>query len=725
MKKIIALLLACVMLFSMASCNLIPSGNANQTTAAETTAATTPAETTPAATTPAETTPAETTPAETTTEEHIHEYVISEKESKKAKCTTDGLDVGICSCGAREERVVEALGHNMKVQSERKPSCTESGTTIYKCSRCTTREYVTADALGHNYEEATDPSRVIRCLNEGCTSCQWPTTSNGTHTEALTFNFTAEDEAEIETMYQELKALLEASPRYDATLHGFAEEGALADDFAAIDAKHTEYYELIMNAVSQRQLAEIAYYCNMKDETLKETNAYMMDYYTAIVAQFYTLSRPFYDSCYREFYYQGMSEEEINAFLFDSDAISNPEYTALKERNNEIETELLALSAGDRSTKLPEMYAEFAANNNKMAQIMGYEIYLEYAYENVYGREYTYQDAAELSEYVKVYLSPVFNQIYRMYQGMSSASGTDRERYENQTKYSFFSNYEGNAYVNDYIDLLAFTSNPDKQYSFSDEFDKLMSDGNMFRGQYQGAFVTTITGVNIPIAYFGSGYDSASTIVHEFGHFMNEIYSANVAEANNNFSQSYDLLEMHSQGNELLYLCYLEENVDYSEVTESLIRLDSLVNMLYAIMAGMTIDTFERAIYLDTYTGLNADIIMADGTITQDEYKSLYKSICADYGVESLLGTYWEYGMTITSPCYYVSYSISAIAVLQLYEVAKTDGFDVAKDAYLKLFTYVDEDPMMNFEGVLEYAGLLSFNDEQLYINLNEYFLKK
>ena len=74
--------------------------------------------------------------------------------------------------------------------------------------------------------------------------------------------------------------------------------------------------------------------------------------------------------------------------------------------------------------------------------------------------------------------------------------------------------------------------------------------------------------------------------------------------------------------------------------------------------------------------------------------------------------------MTITSPCYYVSYSVSALSVLQLYEMENRSGFDAAKDAYLKLFTYVDEKPEMTMSEILAYAGMLSVTDEQLYINL-------
>ena len=652
---------------------------------------------------------------------HEHNFELSETDSKPATCTEAGIEVKICSCGERQETPIDALGHDLRVAMQTNPTCTSNGSTDYKCAKCGKMQYNNVEATGHNYEEtSSEPSRVRRCLNEGCTSCAWGEYESK-YTEQLTFKFTKEDEATIEAKYQEVKALVESAPKYDAALHGYAETGALADEFANVDAIHTELYDLVLYAISQEQLATVAYYCNMKDAELEETYSYMMDYKTNIIAQFYTLSQPFYDSCYRDFYYYGMTEEEIKAFLFDSNAISNPEYTALKERNNAIEAEFLALSSGDQKKKLPELYDEFVDNNNKMAQLMGYENYLEYAYENVYGRDYTYQDAARLSDYAKTYIAPVFADVYRAWSGFSNATADVKEAYYAQNTKPFFENLDGNTLVNEYIDLMAFTSNPDKTISFSDEFNKLMGDGNMFRGEYDGAFVTTIYSENLPIAYFGKGYDNAFTVIHEFGHYMNEIYSGEIY-VDSDYSQSYDLLEMHSQGNELLYLCYLEDNSGYSRDAMAMVRSYALVNMLYSAIAGFTIDTFEQAIYLDSYDGLGAEEIMADDTITADEYDTLYTYICTDYGVEKMLDGYWEYGMTITSPCYYVSYSVSSISVLQLYEVAKTDGFEVAKDQYLKLFTYVDENPEQGMNEIMTYAGMLSFKDEQLYIQLNQYF---
>ena len=652
---------------------------------------------------------------------HVHEFEVSVTDSKAGTCTEAGVEVKVCSCGEKQETPIEATGHDFRVSMETKPTCTSKGSTDYKCAKCGKMQYTNIEAVGHNYEEtSSEPSRVRRCLNEGCTDCVWGEYENK-YADQLTFRFTEEDETAIEAKYQEIKALVESAPAYDPALHGYAETGELAEAFAAVDAVHTELYDLVMYAMSQQQLARVAYYCDMKNTELEETYSYMMDYQTNLIAQFYTLSQPFYDSCYRDFYYYGMTEEEIKAFLFDSNAISNPEYTALKERNNAIEVEFLALSTGEQKERLPELYDEFADNNNKMAQLLGYDNYLEYAYENVYDRDYTYQEAAQLSEYAKAYIAPVFTDQYKAWSGFSGAADEIKDIFYAQMSNPFFEDLNGNTLVNDYIDTMAFASNPDKTVSFSDEFNKLMGDGNMFRGEYNGAFVTTIYSENLPIAYFGKGYDDCFTVVHEFGHYMNEVYCGEIYE-DADYAQSYDLLEMHSQGDELLYLCYLEEYSGYSRDAIVMIRSYAMVNMLYSAIAGFTIDTFEQAIYLDRYEGLGAEEIMADGTITADEYDTLYTYICTDYGVENVLDGYWEYGMTITSPCYYVSYSVSAVSVLQLYEVAKTRGLEAAKEQYLKLFTYVDEDPEMGMSDILAYAGMLSYEDEQLYIRLHQYF---
>ena len=643
---------------------------------------------------------------------HVHEFVT---ETKQPNCSLPGKETKTCACGVVEvNEIGEALGHNYKVVSVTEPSCNSTGGTKYKCSRCGYSYTDTTPATGHNFGPLVESSRLIPCLNDFCSYAKLPD-GNGKYNDVIVYKLTDEDLAAFDSIFAELDLIISAADAYDPALHGYAEGSATHDAYLVMEAKYEELYDVLEYVVMQQQVAQLEYYVNMNDSVKKDNFDYASQVRTDLVSRFYSFSSPIYDSMYRDYYYYGMSEEEILAFIFESDTISNPEYKALLDRNNEIELEFLEIGTPATSELVPTLYAEFVENNKKMATLMGYENYLEYAYENVYSRDYSYEDVQTIVNYVKKYLASSYLSIYGKWSSITGSNLTDSAyaTYLTYIEESFFTNYESNKAVNDYIDLLAFTSNADKNITFSDELNGLMADGNLFRGQYSGAFVTSLYGIDLPIAYFGQTYSDSFTLVHEFGHYMNEVYSGG------KYSQSYDLLEMHSQGNEMLYLAYLKslngqipkDGIEIVETYQLLVLLDSIMNAL-------AVDTFEQAVYTDTYSGTYSDEIMADGVITADEYDLLYSGIIADFGGTGLMpDTYWRY-MTITSPCYYVSYSVSAISVLQLYIMGSED-FDAAADAYLKLFTYVDEYELgadyMSMEDVLEYAGLYSYTDERLY----------
>jgi hypothetical protein len=77
-----------------------------------------------------------------------------------------------------------------------------------------------------------------------------------------------------------------------------------------------------------------------------------------LVAKYYSLSQPWYDSMFREFFFEGATEEEIKAFLFDSNAYADEEYTTLKNRNDEIELEF-------NSIYIYTLYHQFYPENIK------------------------------------------------------------------------------------------------------------------------------------------------------------------------------------------------------------------------------------------------------------------------------------------------------------------------------------------------------------------------
>ena len=651
-------------------------------------------------------------------EECKHNFIVTSREDPT--CDKDGLEKVICNlCAEKSERVIPALGHDMRDGGKTDPTCVLDGKQIYVCFKCGETTTETIDKLGHLMADIEEVSRLVPCTRDGCGFYEPMFPETGKYTEYLTFDFGDDEKAELDAKHNEMLAILEAAEAYDPAKHAYAESGELADSYANAEKVYEEYSDLIFAAQGQYSIAMTLYYCDMDNKELENTYNDMQTYYTELVANFYSLSEPWYNSMYREFFFYGATEEEIKAFLFESNAYADPEYGALKNRNDTIELEFLAMADPALNDNVLALYEEFVANGNRMAQILGYDNYLEYAYENVYGREYTYQDISSFTEYVREYIVPIYNALYAKWDKLRTEG---QYQYDIDTFYSvvdtdFFSDYAANKMLNDYFDDtgIGFTSNPDKQFSFSDELNGLVSNGNLFRGEYGGAYVSYIIDGGFPIAYFGEGYNNTTTVAHEFGHFMNGIYNGE------EYSQSFDLLETHSQGNEMLYLYYIKGEVG-SRAFE-LVETFQLLNMLYTVMNAVQVDCFEQAVYLNSYDGPNSDVIMADGKITADEYDLLYASLSEWLGIEEdyRVDEYWRY-VTISSPCYYISYSISGINALQIYVLSNNTDFDTAMDSYLKLITYTDIDPEMTYEEVLLYAGLKSYNDEQTYISIGEFF---
>lgn len=701
---------------------------------------------------------------------HEHDFVV--KSTKDATCVSAGVIYYECECGEKNEEAISATGeHDFALSKDVKPNCTDKGTKTYKCTVCSKvkresygepeghdysstvlteptcvkqgmnkltcskcnnmeAEYVPATGI-HNYDETIGASRILRCTEPLCGSTKIREYF-GEYRKVIVYTFSEDDIAKYDEIMAELNAIISDAEAYDASKHAYSTDSELYSQYLEMEAKYLELDNMLAYVTGQYQIAQLEYYIDLDNSEKQNNLTYMSEVRTEMVAGFYSLSRPIYDSMFREFAYYGMTEKEIEEFIGDSDYMNDETYQALNASNTEIEIKFNSLSNPAANPQVPEMYEQFVANNNRIAEIIdpNYDSYVEYAYQEIYGRDYAYTDVASIVEYTKEYIVPVLKYVYNAWYGLwpsGYVSDGERNTFYAQITESFFDNYESNLHLNDYIDLLAFSSNSDKQISFSDEMDKMFEKGTYFRGDYEGAYVTYLYGVNTPIAYFGPGYDNPFTVAHEFGHYMNEVYNEN------GINQSYDLLEMHSQGNEILFLHYLSDKLA-GDYTFDLVESYNMLNMLATVVTSLSVDTFEQAVYANTYTGTYADIIMADGKIDSSEYDTLYKGILIDFDVytddgndenDILTAEYWRY-VTIGSPCYYVSYAISALSVLQLYPMAGED-YDAAIDSYLKLFTYIDEveasGEYMTTEEILEYAGLYSFTDEELYASIYNYFL--
>ncbi len=209
MKKLLIALLTILMVLSMASCDVLPDNIKDQIDAILGNTQGTP---------------------DDGNGEHVHEFILSEKDCKAPSCTKDGAEVKICACGEKQTTAIPATGHGEMILIYSMTNCTTEGKARYKCSVCGSAKTVVLEPTGHNYAEDTETSRLKVCQNETCESFIL-TEGNGKYAESLKFDFDKDDEEAITALYEEVLAAVTSAPAYDPELHVYTEVGELYDAF--------------------------------------------------------------------------------------------------------------------------------------------------------------------------------------------------------------------------------------------------------------------------------------------------------------------------------------------------------------------------------------------------------------------------------------------------------------------------------------------------------------
>ena len=622
--------------------------------------------------------------------------------------------------------------HDFKVVNHIEPTCDKEGYDEFVCYCGKTEKRNSVAALGHDFafdSSSDDFMSFYPCKREGCTSFgRRPSERN--YNDKFVVTFDEARQAKIDALYQEITDTLAEVDRYDAAAHAFVKDSALYAENKAFEEKYNAFYDELVYLVEQYQYSYV-FYCvddNEKNTELYET---ISEYRTDLITKFYSLYRKIYDTKFREYFFSeedGWTADDIKEALDTSDSYGGDAYAELNKRISEIEVEFrnIANPGGDKAVL--ELYEEFVNLNNQIAVIAGYDNYIDYAYKNVYSRDYTPEDVAKTRQFLKEYVKPVYLSVLNDYRNSpkDSLNGDAKSLYYSLSGASFFSSKTVGDYVADYFRTMNSKTAGKTEIDFYKHANELMKNGNYYTGNYQGAFSYWIGAQNTSILYFGPGsYSGAFTFVHEFGHYYNTIY-------NHGASMSYDLEETHSQGNEMLFLSYLRtalpENVA-TDIFQSLYA-NQMFDAYAIVMLAACVDEFEYCVY----TGTDPDGNPA--TYTANDYDALFEKLMSEYGIATSLNpSYWRY-VVIESPCYYISYSMSMLPCLELYMVSETEGHEAAMNKYFKLFTFTDDEANVKVDSVgdtvveigysdtLVYAGLTSPFDESLYQRLKEFYTK-
>ena len=339
------------------------------------------------------------------------------------------------------------------------------------------------------------------------------------------------------------------------------------------------------------------------------------------------------------------------------------------------------LSYDEETEKIGALYRELVDLHNEEAQIVGYKDYADYAYEASYGRDFTPDDAAALCEAVKPYARQYFGSLYyneATYADFSADTDlTEQELVGLVTQYM--------PRVSDDAAKAAAYMEKHGLY-FMDSAERVSDLG----------FTTTFDQYNAPFIYlalYGDQNDIQS-MFHEFGHYY-DAYVNPVPDLLLSVG-SLDIFEIHSTGMEALSTGWYEDI--YGEDAD-LARIRFLDSALYTVFSGCLFDEFQRVVY-------------ADPTLTPEQISQTFVTIARSYGLRSFGKEFSHYWMQVNhnfeSPFYYISYAVSMLASLQIYEMAEND-WAAAADFYNDLVSLGAYD--YTYCELLEKVGLECFTD--------------
>ncbi len=473
---------------------------------------------------------------------------------------------------------------------------------------------------------------------------------------------------------------------------------------------------------TQQALNEIRYYRDVNNEEYASIDTELQQIYRDVVDQFLQVVRDVLGTEYRESFgahigdeemvedyldYEDMTEElqalldEENALEQQYDQASMAEYTVTVKGqkwteasyNEAIEEltwrEMLAISTAlDRAKNeaICPIFLDLVKNRNARAQIYGYDNYAEYAYTDLYNRDYTIEEIKSVYAAVKEYIVPVLSEV-------------EERVYAGNLNDLLYMDYLTEDYVIEVVGRHMGDIDPAMAEVYQYMVDHHLYDIDYDPNKMNVGYTTTLYEYQEPFIFNTPDYSyyDLETMIHEFGHY-NEAFHAGTTLITD--VTNMDVAEIHSQGLELLYLKYADDV--YGEGLGDTARQMVLYQMLYSVIDGCLYDEFQNAVFA------------ADHDMTEGEVNQLFRRLSEEYGyvyydTEDAAYDWVDVPHTFSSPMYYVSYGTSALAALDIWTIAQEDR-QAGIDKYMELTTY---GLTTTYCELLEKCGLKSIFEEE------------
>ncbi len=305
-----------------------------------------------------------------------------------------------------------------------------------------------------------------------------------------------------------------------------------------------------------------------------------------------------------------------------------------------------------------EIFLQLVQLRTREAREMGYDNFAEYQYA-VYGRDYTPEDAKALHRAVKDWIVPIWQRISA---AAADADDAALRKLDGQDGETILRAVE--PYLDQIDPELGATFRFMRAFhlcDFEDGAEKMDISYTAGLPSYGSALVF--------IKPTGTAADYSS-LVHEFGHFAAIFHTQGPSLLS---TANLDVAEVQSQGLEALFSLYAG---DLFEDGGAAFRRQTLYNLLYAVIQGCCQDELQTYVY-------------EHPSLTLREINQAYAGIARDYGYAVPAGLEEVYDWAFVphnfqSPCYYISYAVSALSALDLYSRG-TEDLPGATQAYMRI----------------------------------------
>lgn len=436
-------------------------------------------------------------------------------------------------------------------------------------------------------------------------------------------------------------------------------------------AKKLEQYDHSFGSLlNNKQLSSLQSDIFADDETLQDLSATYDEKYNDLLNTYKAIfKKALLNDKYKDYIYTYFDfTEEDYQFFIDVEIYDAATMALLNKETELVSSYEKAYNMEDSSFNYAQNYLDLVAIRNQIAKAMGYSNYYEYAFKEVYDRDYSVKEASNLT-------SNILNST-----DLNMANDLLYEAIV--TKYNeLMTSYLKES---DLIEMLTYCQQIEPRAKQA--LLELETYGNYnfeYRNnKYGGSYVCTIDSNSnrfILVNRSGTIMDY-STVSHEFGHYTALTQSDPNLEGD---TYSLDICEVHSQGMEYLMTNFYSSLLEDRKKANLLTNYE-IYNAIWTLQSGSAIASFEEYAYTTS------------DTLTTSKLMEKSNELLGGIGTTV---KYYDIPHIFSSPAYYISYVTSLIAALELFSM----NFNDAIKSYQTIVSYGESN---NFKFVLNKANL-------------------